>query len=729
LFIDELFVMTSKTNVDEGNEYFFLNNILKSPVYYYSFKPGWVRLAIFCLLSSISLSAQDAKVDSLRNLLGTQKDASRIEIFFQLASRYYDHDNVVALNYADTAYMLSKQIGDSLQYVKTARIRAQLLRRVGKLDESIENFKRIEPVAKRRNYGDEYKKILNGLAISFTFKANYDEALKYNFKSLLIRESEGNKSEISIALNNLGVVYLQLSNYEKALEYFKKSLTLKRETNDNYDLDRLLINMGLCSYNLSNPEKARDYINEGLNVCGDNCSDQIKVEALSGLGMSFYVESKYLRAEEFFEKSLALARSSSNSRFELEDLLYLARIYFRLKKGDLGEKFLIEAESIASDTKFNSHLIQIYYEFANLYNSEQNYQKAASYQSKYINLKDSIYSESLIKNIAKVQTDFEERENIATIATKEEVIKQQRNINVAIGIITILAILLITVLYHSNKVKKRVNNALSEAKNIIEMKNRELDKKVADKTADLEKANESLVKVNEELDNFIYKTSHDIRGPLASLKGICNVALMDVKDEVAIGYLSKLDLTAEHLNTVLTRLLIINQINNSSLKPELINFTTLIDEVLALERKKGLPDRIKIKKHVEPGIEYQSDKEFVRIILDNLIGNAIKFYNDSVNVQPFVEINVGKVGEELLIRVIDNGIGLKSRDPDDKIFQMFSRASERSSTGGIGLYITKLAAEKIHGQVGLRTTPEGYTEFFVRIPIEPIIQRYETEFI
>jgi signal transduction histidine kinase len=79
--------------------------------------------------------------------------------------------------------------------------------------------------------------------------------------------------------------------------------------------------------------------------------------------------------------------------------------------------------------------------------------------------------------------------------------------------------------------------------------------------------------------------------------------------------------------------------------------------------------------------------------------------------------------------VIDNGIGLKSRDPDDKIFQMFSRASERSSTGGIGLYITKLAAEKIHGEVGLRTTPEGYTEFFVRIPIEPIIQRYETEFI
>jgi signal transduction histidine kinase len=249
------------------------------------------------------------------------------------------------------------------------------------------------------------------------------------------------------------------------------------------------------------------------------------------------------------------------------------------------------------------------------------------------------------------------------------------------------------------------------------MKNKELDKKVAEKTADLEVANESLSKVNEELDNFIYKTSHDIRGPLASLKGICNVALMDVKDSIALDYLQKLDITAEHLNTILTRLLIINQINNSAMKPELINFDTIVDEVLMLERKKGLPANLIIKREIQRNTRFHSDKEFIRIILENLIDNAIKFYNDATNIDPFVEIFVEQMQDEIRIRVIDNGIGISEAKPD-KIFQMFSRASERSGTGGIGLYITKTATEKLGGFVGLKTTPEGHTEFVVKFPLK-----------
>jgi signal transduction histidine kinase len=224
--------------------------------------------------------------------------------------------------------------------------------------------------------------------------------------------------------------------------------------------------------------------------------------------------------------------------------------------------------------------------------------------------------------------------------------------------------------------------------------------------------------VNEELDNFIYKTSHDIRGPLASLKGMCNVALMDVKDELALNYLKKLDITAEKLNTILTRLLIVNQINNSSLGSDPINFEQIIGEVLMLEKKKGLPGRLKIKQDIDDSIIFHSDKEFVRIILENLVDNAIKFYNDSERVEPFVNIGVKTNGQHVTINVVDNGIGISEVHPD-KIFQMFSRASERSETGGIGLYITKTAAEKLGGTVHLKTTPEGYTEFYVKLPFTP----------
>jgi signal transduction histidine kinase len=295
-----------------------------------------------------------------------------------------------------------------------------------------------------------------------------------------------------------------------------------------------------------------------------------------------------------------------------------------------------------------------------------------------------------------------------------------------------LAALLGFVLYRSNVVTRRVNTALSEAKRVIERQNlklqninRELDGKVKEKTADLLKANDeldtankSLKQVNDELDNFIYKTSHDIRGPLASLKGICSVALMDVKDPLALDYLNKLDVSSGRLNVILTRLLIVNQINNAIIGKEPIDFKAIVDDVLLLEKKKGLPPRFEIRNDIQRDLTMQSDKELVRIILENLIDNAIKFHNDSERMNPFVHITINmEKGKGVNISVVDNGIGISEAKPD-KIFQMFSRASERSGTGGIGLYLSKLATEKLGGQIHLRTTSEGYTEFYVSFPIK-----------
>jgi signal transduction histidine kinase len=393
---------------------------------------------------------------------------------------------------------------------------------------------------------------------------------------------------------------------------------------------------------------------------------------------------------------------------------------------DSAMVLLNEAEIIARAAGYNQLLIDIYKQFSRLYNTTEDYKNAAIYQDKYIQLADTLIGQELVKNIGKIQANYEERENIATIASKEILIKQQRSLNIAFFFIFLLAGLLVLVLQFGNRNIKRVNAKLSEAKEVIqkqnaelENKNRELDIEVDKKTLDLASANQSLKQVNDELDNFIYKTSHDIRGPLASLKGMCNVALLDVKDPVALDYLRKLDATAERLNSILTRLVIINQINNSKLSSETIDFKTIVNDVLMLERKKGLPPDLKIGIDIAPNTSIESDKELVRIVLENLIDNAIKFYNDSDRVDSFLDIHITQmVNGGVKVRVIDNGIGISESNPG-KLFQMFSRASERSETGGIGLYITKTATEKIGGKVGLLTTPEGYTEFYVIFPTSP----------
>lgn len=674
--------------------------------------------------------AQDKKVvDSLLSVMRNTRDEKELmKVQAELGWHYLNNNDSVAYNYAASAFELALQLGDSATIVKAGRVTGQALRRLERLNESLEIFSRILPIAKRNKHQDEYKKILNGLALVHTFKAEYDKALEYHFESLVIREREGNKTEISVSLHNIGLVYFKLHNYESALKYFNQCLSLKHEVQDTVDLHRTYLNIGLCYLHLKNFKEAKDFTLQALALCGTQCPDDIIIMGEFGLGESSYWLGDFNDAQVRLNKSLSLARKNGDQRWQAENLVYLGVVSFEMKDNKSAIASLTEADTIAQKIGYNQLSIDIYKNFSTIYTEIEDYKNASIYQKKYIQLSDSLIGGELVKNIGKIQANYEQRENIATIASKEELIEQQRYFNVAVFVIALLAGLLVLVLQFGNRNIKRVNAKLSEAKEVIQMqnaelenKNKELDIEVDKKTVDLASANQSLKQVNDELDNFIYKTSHDIRGPLASLKGMCNVALMDVKDPVALDYLRKLDATAERLNSILTRLVIINQINNSKLTLERIDFTSIVNDVLMLEKKKGLPPELKIDTFIDPAAFIESDKELVRIVLENLIDNAIKFYNDSERVESFMNVHIAPIENgSVKVRVIDNGIGISESSPS-KLFQMFSRASERSETGGIGLYITKTATEKIGGRVGLMTTPEGYTEFYVVFPATPYV--------
>jgi len=131
-----------------------------------------------------------------------------------------------------------------------------------------------------------------------------------------------------------------------------------------------------------------------------------------------------------------------------------------------------------------------------------------------------------------------------------------------------------------------------------------------------------------------------------------------------------------------------------------------MDEIIAFEKKKGLPPRFFIACEISSDTAITSDVALVRIILENLIDNAIKFHSTSDRLDPFAKINVQREGKGVKVRVEDNGIGMELQE--DKVFQMFMRASERSEIGGIGLYLAKLATEKIGADVRMAySDPKG----------------------
>lgn len=672
------------------------------------------------LMCAVASHAQNmVKVDSLKR---AYNDGNRgYQVTWDLAYELFDINNEEALTFARRAFSNAKSLSNDSLIVKSGRLTGQLLRRVHQSDDAIEVLLEVKPIAEKVGDDIELAKILNTLALCHTFKAEYDKALEYNFESLVLREREGDKEKVAVALSNIGLTHYKMGGFELALDYFLRAIAAYEEAGKNPEVNQL-INIGLCLGELSRFKEAQVYFQEALSACGNDCNKEFLMHAEYGLGSSFLAQLDYREAQIHLRRSYEISVKLEEIRFQLENLLKLAEV--ALEIGDFIEaQTNLEQAALIPEAHHYRELLKKFYNLqARYYTAKKDFEKVSYYLQRVNEVTDSIFSADVIKNLTRVQTQYAQRENLAIIAEKnsilalnEKLISQQRSFNILLVIIVVLSTTLVIVVYQNYRKIKAVNAELATAKQIIEDHNKFLDQLVEQKTKELVNSNEALVKVNDELDNFIYKTSHDIRGPLASLKGMVNLAIMDVKDEKALGYLQKLDLTAEKLNMILTRLLIVNRINHAELKPEVIHFEPIIQEILTLEVKKGIPAKIKVDYEVDPAVHLVSDRDLVRLILENLIDNAVKYYNDSERVESFVRIQVGVQDGKVTARVIDNGVGISTMNRQ-KIFQMFVRASERSDTGGIGLYLAKIATEKVGGDINLISTGEKYTEFVVQFP-------------
>ena len=689
------------------------------------------------LMASSALAQNLARVDSLNNaFIKATTLKQKFQIHYVLFREYVSVDQEQSLFHAEKALEFALEDGDSLNIVKAMNAKGWVLKSNGDTRDAIRIFEGALAIAKANHLTENVKFLLNNLALAHTSNASYDKALSYNFESLRIRENEGIPLDITVALNNIGFLYEELQDYENALAYYERSYEVKIANNVSYDLLRSLVNLGVTYNHLKRYDKAEAKLKEAFAICNSTqCEPEILALTQNALGISMMEQKEYGPAEGYFQKSLDLSQKFDLSELLVNNFYKLAQIRYNQGLYREAIEFVDKSQVVASDAQRRKGILENFLLYAKIYSALGDYKRASEYQDSYIKLFGEIFNAELIRNISRVQADYEEQENIKIIVEKDqilelnkEVIAQQRNFNWLLITVILLTSALVIVIYRNYRKTRAVNAALATAKRIIEVQNRALDQEVQEKTKELVDTNETLVKVNDELDNFIYKTSHDIRGPLASLKGMVNLAIMDVKDEKALGYLEKLDLTAEKLNTVLTRLLIVNRINHAELKPELIHFEPIIHEILTLEVKKGVPSKIKLEYDVAPDIQLISDKEMVRLILENLIDNALKFYNDSVRIESFVRITVRSEEGRVTAHVTDNGVGISQMDRE-KIFQMFVRASERSETGGIGLYLAKLATEKLGGEINLVSTDEKFTEFIVQFPIDlhSIIERRKEE--
>lgn len=260
------------------------------------------------------------------------------------------------------------------------------------------------------------------------------------------------------------------------------------------------------------------------------------------------------------------------------------------------------------------------------------------------------------------------------------------------------------------------NLKLEDASKTIEKQNKELkiinqmlDFKVEQRTKELEKA-------NEDLGTFLYRSSHDIIGPIATLNGLISLGKLEVQDQLGKDYIYKIGSTTQKLSAIIRHINSVFEIKKRDLEFETFNLKTVADKVL-IELKNFYPEEnIDYIVDLADDLEIKSDKDFIQIIVFELMKNSI-IYKSKSEPRPFIKLTAAVLSNKLTIYVTDNGIGINTAN-EMKIFEMFQRATEVSQGTGLGLYIVKSILDRLKGRITLLKKTEPGTTFEIKIPLK-----------
>lgn len=449
-------------------------------------------------------------VDSLGLLLKDRSSSERYTILHQLTGEYFDIDIEAALVIARMAEKEAKKSGDSALIVKSARVLGKNLIRQGRIEEAISV---LLPIKDARNHPGELVAILNSLGVCQAYLGKWDEALGYYFETIAIAEKQSDSTYLSIGLKNLGLAYYKLKDYAKALPFLIQSYSIEKALDEINHMSPM--NISLCYSNIRDYENARAYLMESVRLCGSQCPTSSLVHVRYAMGCILLGEHKADSASIAFESSLKFARSANDSRMQLDNIYQLADLYKGKSDFFQAEKLLKEGEDIINNgIPFNVEKIKIYSSLAELYLGLKNFEKAAIYQSRYISLRDSIYDESLTTKLMKIESEYLARENQLKLAVqeeriilKEEMIRKQKALNIAITTLAITAVGLCIVLYRSYKTKKGLNELLEQ--------------KIRERTIALEEARNSLLISLNERDLLLKRVTKEFLNIAYTIEGLC----------------------------------------------------------------------------------------------------------------------------------------------------------------------------------------------------------------
>ncbi|MGM0566868.1 MAG: tetratricopeptide repeat-containing sensor histidine kinase [Bacteroidota bacterium] len=573
-------------------------------------------------------------------------------------------------------------------------------------DSALHYYKLAEDIARKNNLTEMEATAISAQGGTHYVKGEYDLSLEDFMQSLELYEKTGYKQGIANGLNNIGLIQNMLEDYDEAISYHERSIERSLKTQDTSSLFKNYLNLGVNYIGKKMPDSALHFLYRSLSMQKRYSKRELDTASCVNLiGEAHYIAGDYDSALMKYKSVIELGEQTTP--WELSYAHTGAAKVYQEKKAHVkstihASKALEMAEQM--NTKWD--LQRITKILAENYAATEQWEKAYHYHTLHKKYSDSVFNEQKQNqiNYLRLQRKEIENKNLERQNRLKELQLTKRNHQMwGIAGISIALIVLALSLYRNNALKTKLNRKLKQKNEAIARKNQEL--------SDLNTTKDILFRV----------MAHDLKNPLSLVISYTEMLEEDFDDfeEAEIkDFIQKLNRASNDGLMLLENLMdwARSQTGAIEVKPEKINISEIVSEILALVSHNAESKNIQIQNNISDETPVWGDPNMTSAILRNLLTNAVKFTNPGGK----VSLSAQKKENMMEITVEDDGMGM-----DDSTLQsLFDISLKKSREGtqkekgtGLGLIICKDFTEKQGGSLKVSSAEDRGSRFRFTIPL------------
>jgi len=569
--------------------------------------------------------------------------------------------------------------------------KAEKLQEEYKYEESLEIAKAALRNAQFNNDNKSLGHIYNIIAKNYEINEDDDKARSNYWRALVHAQSSKSKPLEIDLYNNLAEIYTrQKLTRTRGVNYYKKSYQYALKLGDTARMIRPLLNLGQYYLSTNDFDSAYEFLGPARKLIHENSSNLVKAKLNGLLGKYFLNIRDYDIAEEYIDEAISYSRGETKNKNNNDELI----------------------------STYYEELASAYESKSELYNKQQEYQKAYNFQKKQFQniliAKDHKKLIDLQRVTIKYEVDqYEEKIKKVESEKKESQSEVQKwKISIILGIILILISLAFLISSYKNNIqKKRLNSDLIQ-------KNREL--------VDAKETAEQLSTLKSQ---FISTVSHELRTPLYGVIGLTSLLMENPDVKKKNDYLESLKFSGDYLLALINDVLQLSKIETNEVKLEKVTFDirSLIEGIVNSLHTKQKSNNNNVHIDIDDKINTTLIGDSVRLsqILINLIGNALKFTR---NGNIWINIKcLGNTDDSYYLRFLvkDDGIGIP-KNKQQTIFDNFAQVKNENQEyegTGLGLAIVKKLIHLHNSEIKIKSIEGEGSEFYFDLSYEKAIKQ------